>query len=113
MGSVYLRFRGESGATQVFWEICSHFKIIYKTQCSCLNEMSECVRDRDRRKGGIERGVEVGVHAHMYPFFWRDYPYLFQRILKTIYNLQNIKFSQQGEEVGLGTGTHALRYRKP
>lgn len=110
MGSFYLSLRGESGATQVFWEICSHFKIIYKTQCSCLNEMRECVRDRDRRKGRIERGGG-GVRVH--PFFWRDCPYLFQRILKAIYNLRNIKFSQQGEEVGLGTGTHALGYRKP
>lgn len=56
--------------------------------------MSKCVRDRDRRKGRKEGcvGVYGGVctHKHTHPFFWRGCPYLFQRILKTIYDLQNI-----------------------
>lgn len=70
---------------------------------------------REREKeGGEERKEEwVRVSVYVCVHFSGETVHTFQKILKGICCPQNIKFSQQREEVGLGRGMNTLRYRKP
>lgn len=69
--------------------------------------MSECEEEEGREaKEGKKRGVCVWSGA----FSGETVPHLPKDSEKI---LQPLKFSQQKDDVGLGTGTYTLRYRKP
>lgn len=93
-----------------------------------MHEREKCKRGGERDRSMRERwaGGWCGVCECVYVAFWHfsgETVHTFQKILKRICKPQNTEgvcscsqpdFSpQQREEVGLGTGTHTLRYRKP
>lgn len=82
--------------------------------------MTEREREKQRERGrSVSETRREGVClctclcmcAHMH--LSRETVRTFQKILKSIRKPQNIKFSQQREEVGLGTETHTLGCGKP